>query len=333
MRKNALIAMYPNAVDEVYGPELVARIARQARLLHPPLSAEELLRRDDLLAQADVLFSGWGMPTADAAFLEKAPRLQAIFYAAGTIRGWAAEAVWERDLIISTAAHANAIAVAEYTVATALFSLKGGWRYAIGSKLAPAFPTIGYAPGAYRRAVGLIALGAVARLVIPRLRAVAPDLDILAYDPFASAAEARALGVELVELERIFAACDAISLHAPLLPATRGLIGRSLFESMRPGATFINTARGAIVREAEMIEVLARRPDLHAVLDVTDPEPPAADSPLFTLPNVVLTPHIAGSQGLERRRLGTAMVDEYERWISGQPLQWRIERNQSLLLA
>jgi phosphoglycerate dehydrogenase-like enzyme len=96
--------------------------------------------------------------------------------------------------------------------------------------------------------------------------------------------------------------------------------------SMKQGATFINTARGAIVRENEMIEVLKQRPDLQAVLDVTYPEPPAAGSPLYTLPNVILTPHIAGSMDAECRRMGRYMVEELRRYVAGKPLRWEVTR-------
>ena len=91
--------------------------------------------------------------------------------------------------------------------------------------------------------------------------------------------------------------------------------------SMKRGGTFINTARGEIVREREMIEVLIHRPDLQAVLDVTVKEPPDSDSPLYTLPNVMLTPHIAGSVGEECRRMGQYMLDELRRYVAGEPLR------------
>jgi phosphoglycerate dehydrogenase-like enzyme len=102
---------------------------------------------------------------------------------------------------------------------------------------------------------------------------------------------------------------------------------------MKSGATFINTARGELVREDELAEVFSQREDLTAVLDVTHPEPPVEGSPLYSLPNVVLTPHIAGSLGRECRRLGQAMIDEFDRWHAGQPLRWQITEAQAALTA
>jgi len=97
---------------------------------------------------------------------------------------------------------------------------------------------------------------------------------------------------------------------------------------MKPYSTFINSSRGAIVREAEMVNVLQERTDLTAVLDVTYPEPPLPDSPLYTLANVILTPHIAGSVGSECQRIGQYMLDELRRYLAGQPLKYALSRMQ-----
>uniref|UniRef100_UPI0024090AAC NAD(P)-dependent oxidoreductase n=1 Tax=Atopococcus tabaci TaxID=269774 RepID=UPI0024090AAC len=99
-----------------------------------------------------------------------------------------------------------------------------------------------------------------------------------------------------------------------------------LLHSMKTNAIFINTARGAIVREEELIEVMKKRSDLTAILDVTHPEPPAEDSPLFDLDNVVVTPHIAGSAGSETERLGAFMLEEAKRYVNGKPLEYRIAK-------
>src|SRR5699024_11804912 len=123
------------------------------------------------------------------------------------------------------------------------------------------------------------------------------------------------------DLEDIFKNADVVSLHAPLLQETKGMITASHFQSMKENASFINTARGEIVREVEMLDVLKEREDLTAILDVVYPEPPAADSLLYTLPNVILTPHIAGSEGKECARLGTYMLDEFRRYLQGEDLK------------
>src|SRR5699024_5712690 len=134
---------------------------------------------------------------------------------------------------------------------------------------------------------------------------------------FVSAEEAEALNVELCSLEDIFQRSDIVSLHTPWLKETEGLITGAHFSAMKSNTTFINTARGAVVKEPEMIEVLQDRKDIMAILDVTYPEPPTADSPLYDLPNVVLTPHISGSAGKERERMGKYMLEECKRYLNG----------------
>ena len=111
------------------------------------------------------------------------------------------------------------------------------------------------------------------------------------------------------------------------------MITRELFALMKRDATFINSARGPIVCQHDMEEALAQRPDLTAILDVADPEPLPASSRLLSLPNVVLTPHIAGSQGQECQRLGQYMVEEFKRYLAGEPLHWQITRELAAKLA
>jgi phosphoglycerate dehydrogenase-like enzyme len=159
------------------------------------------------------------------------------------------------------------------------------------------------------------------------------EVKVLAYDPFVAQEKARSLNVEMCPLEEVFLRSDVVTLHTPWLKETEGMITGRHFASMRSGATFINTARGAVVREQEMIQVLKERPDLFAVLDVTWPEPPESDSALYSLPNVILTPHIAGAMGPECRRLGRYMVEELQRYVAGRPLRWAITREQARLLA
>jgi phosphoglycerate dehydrogenase-like enzyme len=150
------------------------------------------------------------------------------------------------------------------------------------------------------------------------------ELEVIACDPYLEAGHAEQLGVEPVALEELFSRAFVVSSHLPDLPATRGMLGRALFAGMREGATFVNTARGAQVVEAELAEVLGRRPDLTALLDVTFPEPPVEDSPLYSLPNVYLSPHIAGSKGDEIRRQADYVIDEFERWEAGTPLRFGV---------
>lgn len=283
------------------------------------------------LADVELLFTGWGAPTLDEAFLAAAPKLKVVFYGAGSVRGMVTDASWDRGVRIVSAWAANAVPVIEYTFAQIILGLKLTWhlvrelrRQGSWNRSLPVF-------GANGSTVGIISLGKIGRGVCERLKQL--DVNVIAYDPFVAPADAAALRAELVSLEEVFARADVVSLHAPNLPETKGLITGAHLASMKPYATFINTARGAVVCEDEMIGVLQNRPDLMAVLDVTDPEPPAEGSPLWLLANVVLTPHIAGAMGGECARMGWLMADELKRYLAGEPLAHEITREQAAKLA
>ena len=309
----AFNAVYSDHTDE---------IARRVTLLSQPLTQKTMHDRPEWLRNVEVIFSGWGCPTMDRSFLDAAPKLKAIFYAAGAISGWATPALWERNIVLTTANHANAIPVAEYTLAAILFSLKLGWRLANRQHLARAFEVRPEVPGVCGSVVGLIGMGTVARLLVKLL--ALHDLHVIAYDPFMSADVAHSLGIDQVAIDELFAVSDVVSLHTSDLPATNGLVTGNHLSSMKHNATFINTSRGRVVCEQEMIDTLRSRPDLQAVLDVTVHEPLSLSSPLRYLPNVVFTPHIAGSQGRECKRLGQYMVEELDRYLAGRPLLWRV---------
>jgi phosphoglycerate dehydrogenase-like enzyme len=319
------------STDLIYGSELIEEIARRTRLLAPHLTAAAVLSRPDLLAEAEVIFSGWGAPRMDEEFLAAAPKLRAVFYGAGSIRSFTTDAFWARGIAVSSAYAMNAVPVAEYTLAAILFSLKRGWHFCLETRRRGAYPPRSAVPGAYGSTVGLVSLGMIGRLVRERLRPF--DVDVIAFDPFVTPEQATALDVEMVSLEEVFRRSDVVSLHTPWLKETEDMVRREHFAAMRAGATFINTARGAVVREADLIAVMAEREDLTAVLDVTWPEPPVPGSPLYSLPNVVLTPHIAGSMNRECRRMGRCMIDEFDRWARGEPTKWGITREKAALLA
>jgi len=150
------------------------------------------------------------------------------------------------------------------------------------------------------------------------------DLAVLLYDPFVTPDEAAALGVEPVRLDALLERADVVSLHAPSLPGTRHMLDARGLARMGDGATLINTARGGLVDQVALeAELVSGRID--AVIDVTEPEVLPATSPLYGLPNVLLTPHIAGALGLERQRLGALVADEVERYVRGEPLRHRVE--------
>jgi phosphoglycerate dehydrogenase-like enzyme len=275
------------------------------------------------LAEAEVLLTCWGTPTVDAEALADAPKLRAIVHAAGTIKSLVGPECWERGIVVSSGADANAVPVAEYTLSMILLAGKRVFAAAHGYHRAgarPVKPSDGQT-GNYRRTVGLVSASRVGRRVAELLRPF--DLEVLIADPFLDIAGAAALGATLVGLDELCARAEILSLHAPAIPATRHLIGPAQLQAMPDGGTLINTARGSILdHDALLAELKTGR--ISAVLDVTEPEPLPADSPFYDLPNVLVTPHVAGAQGIEIRRLGSWALDEIERYAAGQPLRHEI---------
>lgn len=316
----------------IYGKPERLELGKLLNFSLPPLTKETWGGYRGELGEIDVVYSGWGSPVLDSAFLDALPALKVVFHGAGTVKPYVTDEFWERGIRITSAARANAIPVAEFTLSQVIFSLKHGWQAAAATRKARRFVrNDSLVPSVYDSTVGLISLGHTGRLVAERLAGL--DVEIWAFDPYISARDAAALGVKTCSLLDLFARSDVVSCHTPLLPETKHLLGEEHFSAMKPGATFINTARGSVVNEPAMISVLARRPDIFAVLDVTDPEPPQENSPLFTLPNVVVTPHIAGSIGPECRRMGRMMVEETVRYLSGSPLLGELYKKQLSLLA
>ncbi|HEX3356898.1 MAG TPA: hydroxyacid dehydrogenase [Tepidisphaeraceae bacterium] len=323
-RLRGLYILEEPSMPMIYGPDERRDIARYVDFIAPPQTRESISLHPELLANVDVIFSGWGAPRMDDAFLQSAPNLKAVFYGAGATGYCVTESLWKRNILVTSAYEANAIPVAEYTLSVILFSLKHGWSLARRTRQTRTFLDRNGAPGCYGSSVGLLSLGVTARALVKLLKAF--DLRLFATDPYVTRGEAHELGIELVSLGDLFRKCDVVSVHTPVLAETIGMITGAHIASMKQGAVFINTARGEIVREDEMIQVLSGRTDLQAILDVAVKEPPEEDSPLYTLPNVILTPHIAGSVGQECRRMGRFMVDELRRYLAGLPLQGLVTR-------
>lgn len=320
--------------DLIYSPDQRALVDKLVDVIGPPQTAKSAIEQPALLKEVEIILAGWGAPTLDALFLDLCPNLRAFFYGAGSVRGFTTDAFWERGIRLTSSYAANAVPVAEYALSTIFLSLKRFWffdRYVRQNRAyPPRFPRQ-HLHGGFGSKVGVVSLGMIGQLVCERLQPF--DLVVLAYDPYVAQSEADRLDVELVDLESLFAQCDVVSIHTPWLDETVGLVNGALIRSMKLNTTLINTSRGAIVRESELIEVLQERTDLWAILDVTWPEPPEQGSPLYTMPNVILTPHIAGSQAEECWRMGQYAVEELQRFLTGTPLKWEITREKARRLA
>ncbi|WP_309387440.1 hydroxyacid dehydrogenase [Cerasicoccus frondis] len=330
----AVIIGQPDRIDVVYGPKETSMLEERLSVVKAP-HVYGVGLDPALYADADYIFGTWGMPGLNAEFMANAKNLKAVFYAAGSVKGFTTEAFWDSGVRMFSAWGANAYPVAEFTFAQVILCLKQAWT---AVRLSQDLKAESYrafdretVPGAFESTVGLLSLGQIGRLVVERLRSL--NVKVIAYDPFFSPEEAQELGVKLCSLEAVFAEADVVSCHTPWLPETEKMLKREHFAAMKSHASFINTARGAVVDEEGLISVLQERPDITAILDVTHPEPPVENSPFYTLPNVMLTPHIAGSMADECRRMSQFMIAEYDRMVAGEPLRWEISRERAATLA
>jgi len=309
---------------ELFGEADLGRLRAMGTLLNTePIGAWDP-QADAVLAKAEVIVGHWGCPPLDAAMLDRAPRLGLFAYAAGTVKTALTDAVWDRGIRVTSGANANAEPVAEFTLAAVLFANKGVlWRRGPADFLARS--DMGDRRwGNYDRTVGIVGASLVGRRAIDLLRPF-PHLKVTLYDPYVTPEEAVSLGVEKLELNELCAGADVLSIHAPALAETRHMIGPAQLSALPDGATVINTARGPLIDHGALIPHLASG-RLYAILDVTDPEPLPADSPLLELPNVWITPHLAGSQGTELARMTDYVIEEIRRWSAEEPARNEVTR-------
>ncbi|MGW2045770.1 hydroxyacid dehydrogenase [Streptomyces sp. NPDC001858] len=316
----AVFAMDPVHLPLLFPAPLVARLQRTAEI-DPALVVQDFSdpTAAPALADAEVLITGWGCPRLDAGALASAPRLHTVLHAAGSVRPLVGEAVWSRGVTVSSAVTGNALPVAEYTLAMILLAGKDTFVHRERFRRTHAQPTAAETAsiGNLGRRIGVIGASRVGRRLLELLRPY--DFEVLLHDPYVDTAEAADLGAQLLSLEDLLRRSDIVSLHAPDIPETHHMLNRARLALIRDGGVLINTSRGALVDHAALTEELVSG-RLQAILDVTEPEPLPADSPLYRLPNVFLTPHIAGSLGNELERLGRIVVDELERLAEGLPL-------------
>lgn len=321
-RRKLAFAYKPAVTESVFAPEHLKALGNLCDVLDTvPLESFSGERARRLLADAEILVTGWGSPRLDAGFLSLAPRLKLVAHAAGTVKSFIAPEIFAAGVTVCNAASANAIPVAEFTLAAILFANKQVLRYRDlyrekrdGARWEDlSAPDIGN----WNKTVGIVGCSRIGRRVIELLQPF--DFSVIVHDPYVTATDAAMLGVEAVSLDALMRRSDVVSIHAPALETTRNMVDARMLKLMRDGATLINTSRGSLIDQEAMIAELASG-RISAVLDVTVPDPLPANSPLYDMPNVLLTPHIAGALGGERERLGALVVAEIERFVRGIPL-------------
>lgn len=318
-RPRCTLAMSPPSLADFLLPPTTRRRLESVVEVHPTVLTEFTSESAHAaLAETDVILAGWGSPKLDDQALSRAPKLSALVCATGSAAPLVTATGTER-LRATNAGLINAVPVAEYTIAMILIAgkqiLPAARLYRSRRRFLDREATFPIA-GNYRRRVGIIGASRIGRLVISGLQRLA-DLHIIVSDPYLTAAEADALGVQLASLPELMRTCDVVSVHAPHIASTVGMITADLLAQLPAGGTLINTARGELIdQDALLMQLVSGR--INAILDVTAPDVLAPGHPFYDLENVLLTPHMAGSVGNELARMGAHVVDEITRFTLGE---------------
>ncbi|MCC5845224.1 MAG: hydroxyacid dehydrogenase [Verrucomicrobia bacterium] len=321
--KAAFFLNHKRHLDYVYREPQSAAVVERCELYPTVISQSNFGEHLEGLQDLEYIFSTWSMPDLSEEEIRKLPELKAVFYAAGSVQGFARPFL-KCGVKIFSAWAANAIPVAEFSLAQILLSCKGyfrntrgcdTWEERTGGQLHSGL-------GIYNNKVALIGFGMIGRKLADLLRPF--HMDVMVVDPYVTDEVLTAHNCRRATLEEAFETAYVVSNHLPNLPATKGMLNGDLFAKMRSDATFINTGRGAQVVEADLIQVLSERPDLTALLDVTYPEPPEKGSEFYTLPNVHLSSHIAGSINQEVVRMADYMIAEYDRLRQGEETLYEV---------
>lgn len=323
--KAIFLCQNPATVSSVYAPETVTRLQSLVALSKIVYTKADVLSHPEDFTDTEYIFSTWGMPAFEEAEIKAClPSLKCVFYGAGTVQSFARPFL-SCGVRVFSAWAANAVPVAEYTVAQIVLANKGFFTHSRAMKvrdLSTCQALKSAYPGNYDEAVGLIGVGMIGSLVAEMLKDY--RLCVKVCDPFLSDEKAAALGVTKCALHELFETCRVVSNHMADKPATRGMLDYACFSRMMPYATFINTGRGAQVVEDDLVRILTERPDLTALLDVTYPEPPEAGHPFYSLDHCILTPHIAGSLMNETHRMAEYMRQTLETVLEGKESPWEV---------
>ncbi len=274
------------------------------------------------IAGADIAITSWGNTELTADILDAAPNLRFVMHAAGSVKPVVSDAMWERGIRIAASTKPLGIGVAETALGFAISASKnfyqvndeihnGGWNANRSN-----------CKELYEITVGVISGGFVGRHFIKLMRNF--GVEILLYDPFVTEEQAAALGAKKADLKELLNQADIVSIHAPSIPATDNMFNAETLKWMKKDAVLINTARGSIIDEKALYEHMAAGNLKYACLDVFNPEPPAADNPLRTLKNVILTPHLAGLATNGQLRIGAHAVEEIHRFLNNERLECEV---------
>lgn len=282
----------------------------------------EYLSHKKKIDDAEILVTSWKCPMIDGEVVGDAKKLKLIIHGAGSVKGTIDKDIWKRGIRVLSCAEPLSMGVAETTLGLTITALKDVYRLNAEIRNGGWNNRQKRIRNLFDLTIGIIGAGHVGRNFMKLLGNF--NVEILVFDPVRTEEEIRELGGTKVELEELLENSHVVSIHAPSIPQTHHMINKSNLCLMKDDGILINTARGSIINEEDLIHELEKG-RLFACLDVTSPEPPHGDNPLRRMPNVLLTPHIAGLKNNGRLRIGRFIIDEIERYLKGLPLMGEIK--------
>lgn len=330
MKNRILFAVTSEWFDRLFTERDLKRIRQVADVIEAPVIKdidENFLKTYG--PGADIIVSSWGTALIPEELLSGDQKLKLLCHAGGSVKHFGTPPFWESGAQLVGAASAIGFGVAEYCLAMMITAGKrifhsvqttrtGGWRESI--------ERFGGSIELHQQPVGVISASMVGKQLLTLLKNF--SCDVYLYDPYCPEEVAKEFGATKVEtLDELFSTCRFISINAPTTPETTGMLRGHHFAQLQDGSVFINSARSILVNEPEFIEELKKERFI-ACIDVTSPEPCPEDHPFRTLPNVVLTPHLAGGVSNNLARIGTLVADEVERFSAGQALKHTFNQQQ-----
>lgn len=268
---------------------------------------------------ADVIITSWDSPVIDKDVLDACPNLLGVIHAAGSIKPIISSEFISRKIRIANSAVAIGEGVAETALGFLISACKG--FYTLNKNTHSGLWQEGASnivKDFYDIKIGVISGGFVGRHMVKLLKNF--HVDIYMYDPILSKEQIEEIGAIKVDLNTLMSTCDAITVHAPSIPATDNMINKQNLKLLKDGAILVNTARGSIINEQDLIGEL-KTGRIFACIDVTQQEPPIKENELRNLDNCVLTPHIAGAYTNGLKRVALHACEETERLISGNKMR------------
>jgi len=329
--KKIVSLLNKEATDRIFSQESLRKLSQMGELVVNEDSVNPDARRTkELIKGANVVITSWGSPNLNADILSAAPNLELVIHAAGSVKGIVSQELWEKGIRVTGSAPVLGMGVAETTLGLTIISLKYIWQLSENLKKGGWSEDKNKIREIYDVTIGVISAGFVGAHYIKLLQNF--DVEVLLYDPFVSEEKAKEMGARKVELEELLKTSDVVSIHAPSIPETNKMINKETLKLMKDDAIIINTARGTIIDEADLLEEL-QKGRLFACLDVTDPEPPAKDHPFRKLPNVIMTPHLAGLANTGLKRIGKFVNSELNKYLNNESMVGEVKSDKLKTMA